>query len=83
MLSRTQFETIASEIAATISQVSDYSISGYRIDLTVHSRSRKSRYNVEIEYDPEADHFHVFDPYEGGGVKIIFLREFRQRQRSL
>lgn len=83
MLSRTQFETIASEIAATISQVSDYSISSFRIDLTVRARSRKSHYNVTIEYDPEGDHFHVVDPYEGGGVKILFVREFRRRQRSL
>jgi hypothetical protein len=83
MLSQSEFAAIADEVASNIYNVVDHSISGYRIVLTVRSGSRKLRYPVTIEYDPVEDSFAHNDPYPGGGAKIIFRREFRERQRAL
>lgn len=80
MLSRSAFETIASEAAAGVPRVVDYSISGYTVALTVRSASGKQRYNLIIEYDPVADRFGGVDPYPGGGAKIVFRRRFRELQ---
>lgn len=83
MLSQSEFAAIASEIAPYIPRVVDYSVSGYTVNLEVRSGSGKQRYSVTIDYDPAADDFGGIDPYPGGGAKIIFKREFRERQRSL
>ena len=80
MPSQPEFEAIASEVAAGLSRVVGYSISGYTVVLTVRSASGKQRYQVIIEYDPVADSFSGVDPYPGGGAKISFQRDFRQRQ---
>ena len=82
-LSKPEFEMISREIAGGIHGVVGCSFTGFRVTLTVRSRSGKLNYEAGAEYDPESGQLTVWNPYQGGGATIIFRREFADRMRAL
>jgi hypothetical protein len=74
---------IAREIAEHIYEIVGCSVTGFRVTLTVRSRSGKLTYEAYAKYDPESGELAVQNPYPGGGATIIFRREFAERVRTL
>jgi hypothetical protein len=74
---------IAREIAAGIHEVVGCSFMGFRVTLTVRSRSGKLNYEAGAEYDPESGQLAVWNPYQGRGATINFRQEFAEKIGAL
>ena len=61
-LSQRDFKMIAREIAESIYEVVGCSVTGFRVTLTVRSRSGKLTYEAYANYDPESGELAVQNP---------------------
>jgi hypothetical protein len=62
-ISQERFEEIVQAVAARCFK--QVRVTGFTIWVTVKSRSGRSTYEVYAEYDPESDHWNLYDPYRG------------------
>jgi hypothetical protein len=72
-VSQTQFAAIVGEVAAGISELEEYDVSGFHVlNAAIRSRSGKSRWYGHLAFDPETGNYQVTAPHGfAGGIASL------------
>ncbi|MFJ9871385.1 hypothetical protein [Streptomyces sp. NPDC101165] len=83
-LSEREFDTIVQDVAASVygQAVEKFSVSGFSVEATYRTRSRKGTWVADFTFNAENGHYRYSCPYRSAGSPRTFGDEIGRRIRE-